>query len=68
LKPRLTITRTNSIYTLRWPIAPGFRVQQIGSLASTNWMNQSGTPVVNGNSYELQVVNSPPRYYRLVAQ
>jgi hypothetical protein len=68
LKPSLAITRTNSIYTLRWPRIPGFRVQQIGSLSSTNWINQSGTPAANGEYYELQTVNSAPRYYRLIAQ
>lgn len=66
--PRLTISRTNAIYTLRWPLVPGFRLQQIGSLNSTNWVNQSGMPVVNGDSYELQVVHSPPRFFRLIAQ
>ena len=68
LRPTLAITRSNSIYTLRWPRIPGFRVQQLGSLSSTNWVNQAGTPVANGEFYELQTVNSPPRYYRLMAQ
>jgi hypothetical protein len=68
LAPRLTITRTNSSYILRWPLAPGFRVQQIVSLNSTNWVNSAGTPVVNGNNYELQVFSSPPRFYRLIGQ
>lgn len=68
LRPRLTIVQTNSSYTLRWPNVPGFRVQQISSLNSTNWINQAGTPTLNGTNYELQVVNTPPRYYRLVAQ
>jgi hypothetical protein len=68
LNPRLTIVRSNAVYLLRWPAtAPGFRVQQITSLNSTNWSNQSATPLIVGNSYELQVTNAPPRFYRLIA-
>jgi len=67
MAPRLSITCSNFVHTLRWPLVPGFRVQQISSLNSTNWANQPGTPVINGDAYELQVVSAAPRFFRLVA-
>src|SRR5205085_2207644 len=57
LQPRLTITRSGTNGTLRWPAsAPGFRVQSTNALGSpSNWPSQPGTPSVTNGSYELPV-------------
>jgi hypothetical protein len=66
LQPRLTIARSNATHLLRWPLsAPGFHVEYVTALGTTNWQALTNLPAMRAGFHELQLTNASARFYRL---
>jgi hypothetical protein len=65
--PSLSISTSNGLMTISWPIFPGFELQQNTNLSTANWTAPLEAVTDDGTNYFIQV--NPPtgnRFYRLL--